>query len=304
MFRLLCSLVWLSSLSEGFAPTRAFVRNTALQVDQGVDLSLLGNFESDAEFLKRSVKKWLDDEFIEQPVHGTIGNLCADIYKRGRSENVTDLGEMLLLVGSSLEGSDLGDAFVNCWDIANRVSDLLMVRLNRELCSCAGDLTEFYAPSLAQAVEELQTSEFQRYRWLQLLLEGELPLERAQSVLTVCLGFLDEGGGLLRQDQSRAPLGWENLNVPPDFADLRDTSLDARLEADQPEDPGGVDIALEMLVGLEFFKSLKKAAETDAAVRRRVGIVKWLYVTSFINDFPYVSGRFIPAHLAYRLDEY
>jgi hypothetical protein len=63
MLRLLCSLVWLSSHSEGFAPTRAFVRNTALQVDQGVDLSLLGNFESDAEFLKRSVKKWLDDEF-------------------------------------------------------------------------------------------------------------------------------------------------------------------------------------------------------------------------------------------------
>jgi len=37
MLRLLCSLVWLSSHSEGFAPTRAFVRNTALQVDQGGD---------------------------------------------------------------------------------------------------------------------------------------------------------------------------------------------------------------------------------------------------------------------------
>jgi TLD len=38
MLRLLCSLVWLSSLSQGFAPRPTFVRRgTALQVDQGDD---------------------------------------------------------------------------------------------------------------------------------------------------------------------------------------------------------------------------------------------------------------------------
>lgn len=35
------------------------------------------------------------------------------------------------------------DAFVNAWDVANKVSDLLMVRMNQEVAPCAGDMSTF-----------------------------------------------------------------------------------------------------------------------------------------------------------------
>ena len=47
-----------------------------------------------------------------------------------------------------------GDAFVGAWDVANKVSDLLMVRLDRELCSCAGDLSKYKEISTKQVVME------------------------------------------------------------------------------------------------------------------------------------------------------
>eukprot|EP01036_Dinobryon_divergens_P024218 gene24218-32648_t len=56
---------------------------------------------------------------------------------------VVDLGEMLMDVGTALERFDMEDAFVNAWDVANKVSDLLMVRMNQEVAPCAGDMSAF-----------------------------------------------------------------------------------------------------------------------------------------------------------------
>ena len=52
-----------------------------------------------------------------------------------------------------------GDAFVGAWDVANKVSDLLMVRLDRELCSCAGDLSKYKEISTKQVVMESSSSQ-------------------------------------------------------------------------------------------------------------------------------------------------
>ena len=46
-------------------------------------------------------------------------------------------------VGTGLESVNMGDSFVNAWDVANKVSDLLMVKMDRELCDCAGDMNKY-----------------------------------------------------------------------------------------------------------------------------------------------------------------
>ena len=47
-----------------------------------------------------------------------------------------------------------GDAFVGAWDVANIVSDLLMVRLDRELCSCAGNLDKYNEKAISEKKEK------------------------------------------------------------------------------------------------------------------------------------------------------
>ena len=321
-------------------------------MEQGVTLASLTNHAEDAIFLQSSVRRWLDQEYIVQPVHEEIGNRCAAIYSESRRAGVSDLGEMLVTIGTQLEGLDFKNAFVGAWDCANKCADLLMTRMELELCECAGDLSWAMEPRrLAETAKEL-SSEFERYRFLQRFLEGEVPLSAVAPVMALSLGFRDGPATPAKtsqvQVQALAPLGWEGLASPPDFSDLGDSALDARLSEDLPEDSGGVDVALEALVGLEYYKALKRVAGLttgegegegagagagagmEAAVggvvgaglggflpvgrdaqtppasaardtARRILLAQWLYAYSFIPDFPH-SQRFVPAHLAYRLE--
>ena len=106
-------------------------------VEDGVSLRLLTDHASDGAFLHAAIRKWLDDEYIRQGVHDKIGARCEAIYLSSRDAGMVDLGDMLVAMGTQLEQLDFEDAFVNSWDVANKVSDLLMVRMERELCACA-----------------------------------------------------------------------------------------------------------------------------------------------------------------------
>ena len=277
-------------------------------IENGVNLSGLTNYESDSEFISSSINSWLDEEYVVQSIHSKIGILCGKIYLSGRKRGIIDLGEMLMEVGIQLEKTNFEDAFVNCWDVANKVSDLLMVRMNRELCECAGDMAKFSNSTVTvttlRASMERLSSEFERYRLLQQLLEGEVSLKTLQPVLAICLGFRDEldaqsGTISMKQVQALAPLCWENFISAPDLANLLDKSLDERLADDLPEESGGVDIALETLVGLEYYKLIKKSADED--MQRRILVTKWLYAMNFFNEFPH-KRRFTPKHLEFRLE--
>lgn len=314
MLMKLLSLLFVACLSGvvgfrlGFQ--RAGLILSASTMENGVSLSKLIDHESEADFLRWSVQEWLDKEFIVQPVHERIGSRCGEIYLSYRNLGVNDLGEMLIAVGTQLEGTDFGPAFVNPWDVANKVSDLLMVRMQRELCECSGDLSWALAYTEGQGAAKplsetaiFLSSEFQRYRFLQSFLEGDVPLRSIVPIMALSLGFRDGPVGTPpTQDPALSPLCWERLLRPPDFANLGDDTLDARLADDLPEDSGGVDIALESLIGLESYKIMKKQAETQRDAARRIVLAKWLYAFNFFSDFPHTE-RFVPAHLEYRLEE-
>eukprot|EP00596_Hydrurales_sp_CCMP1899_P009014 CAMPEP_0119042694 /NCGR_PEP_ID=MMETSP1177-20130426/16090_1 /TAXON_ID=2985 /ORGANISM="Ochromonas sp, Strain CCMP1899" /LENGTH=363 /DNA_ID=CAMNT_0007009663 /DNA_START=185 /DNA_END=1276 /DNA_ORIENTATION=+ len=124
-------------------------------MEDGVTLNSLLNTEQDGNFLKESIQVWLDEEYIPQSCHEDLGNKVKKVYVTNRSKGISDLGEMMMDVGTSLESYDMGDAFVGPWDVANKVSDFLMVRLEREICACAGDLSKFVESN--EIIEEAVT---------------------------------------------------------------------------------------------------------------------------------------------------
>lgn len=271
-----------------------------------IDLARLPDLQGDAAYLRAAVKKWLDDEYIVQPVHDKIGQQCGDIYVVTRQRGVTDLGECLLDVGTALERVPFENAFVNAWDVANKVADLLMSRMDSPPSPASSTAAPalLTAAALANAIEELPT-EFSRYTLLQRLLDREVPLEAVVPIAAVCLGFraVPQGPGLpetLQQLPEVAAFGWEGLTSLPDFSNLADEALASRIALDLPEDSGGVDVVVEAITGIEMYAQMQRSSDPDT--RRRVLVTKWLYTQNFFSDFPRTKN-FVPKHLVYRLDE-
>lgn len=174
------------------------------KAENGVTIRSLVDHQLDGRYLKESVIKWLDEEWIAQEVHKKLGEEVERIYVSNREKGVSDLGEIVMNTGTAFESFDLGDAYVNSWDIANKVSDFLMVRLDREVC-CSGDLSAFkelsdsmegidangdtiikmitpkkaHFPPILVDTKELQTasrvleSEFARYKLMKDFLDGK-----------------------------------------------------------------------------------------------------------------------------------
>jgi hypothetical protein len=158
----------LSPLPQSLPPLCARSPAAANGVEDGVSLATLTDPDRDGSFLNAAVVQWLDREYIVQDVHRVIGAAVEASYTRSRRDGATDLGEVMMNVGTALEGVNMREAFVNAWDVANKVhmvlgrggghgltldvdalsllcvqgqvSDLLMVRLDRELCACSGDV--------------------------------------------------------------------------------------------------------------------------------------------------------------------
>jgi len=300
------------------------------QVENGVDLTFLQNVDEDSNFLGSSICSWLDNEYIKQSIHADIGKKVSEIYYEERSQGTTDLGQMLMRVGTVLESFDMGDAFVNAWDVANKVSDLLMVRMDRELCSCAGDMSAYSNtqpkdlddklnlmnnPStgdlLTNAIPPIQLSSavlqreavdlrptFERYLFLREFLEGDVYWDRMHIAIALVLGFRTHNNeDRVVHNASLAPHGWESLVSVPSFSDGTDDLVTSRLTEDLPEDVGAMDIMMESVAGIEGYKMLKKEAITDQDVERRLLVTQWMYVNGFlIDDFPSTIS-FIPGHV-------
>lgn len=57
------------------------------EMADGVSIKTLVDHEEDAAFIAQNIQQWLDDEWIPQECHKTIGDKCAEIYievRRGR----------------------------------------------------------------------------------------------------------------------------------------------------------------------------------------------------------------------------
>jgi hypothetical protein len=207
--------------------TRGSITTSLRAAEDGVPLTSI-DFEKEGKYLSASIKQYLDDEFIKQDIHSIIGDAVGAVYIAERRKGVSDLGDMLLRMGGALESLDMKEAFVGPWDVANKVADLLMFRMGRELCSCTEDLSKFTeddssstgnkpkgaifivfdggstktpdfcrrsavvsAEYMKSNLENL-SNEFQRYIFLRDFAEGDRSWSEVHPVIAACLGFRAE----------------------------------------------------------------------------------------------------------------
>jgi len=157
--------------------------------EDGVSLSGLVGLDEDAAFFSSAIKELLDTEWIPQIDHEKIGKEVGEIYKRARGDGVNDLNGLLLELGKGLSLFDMGDAFVGPWDVANAVSDLVLVRLGREGCeSCTSTplAPHFTDEAVKDMSESVLGSNFNRYCFLQRVLNDE----ESWATLSVAVGLV------------------------------------------------------------------------------------------------------------------
>eukprot|EP00472_Partenskyella_glossopodia_P010032 CAMPEP_0197536518 /NCGR_PEP_ID=MMETSP1318-20131121/54078_1 /TAXON_ID=552666 /ORGANISM="Partenskyella glossopodia, Strain RCC365" /LENGTH=120 /DNA_ID=CAMNT_0043094429 /DNA_START=176 /DNA_END=538 /DNA_ORIENTATION=- len=100
--------------------------------DEELSLSTLGDVASDGKFLGNTIRDTLNKEWIVQDIHTIIGNEVEKLYIQFRGDGINDVTLMVLEIGGVLSDKkkfDMEDAFVNGWDVANMVGDLLLARI-------------------------------------------------------------------------------------------------------------------------------------------------------------------------------
>lgn len=101
-------------------------------VEDGITLPKPSSAESlvqESEWLAQAITEWLDGEWRQGgagAIHAEIGRRAGQIYARQRMEGENDLSSMLVAMGSELEGMDFTKAFVGPWNVANKMSELLL----------------------------------------------------------------------------------------------------------------------------------------------------------------------------------
>lgn len=300
-------------------------------VEDGVNLLCLNDIQSDSIWLANSIEKWLNEEFIPLKIHNDISNIIKLVYIDARSKhNINDLGELLMEIGTKLETIDISDTFVNAWDIANKASDLLMIRMNRELCSCAGDLSNFTTDneimvtvkSSSTSINTIQlpiinenidikrlnkisnklSAEFNRLTFIREFLEDEIDIDDMNIVIAIVLGFRLNNDNKLVQNNDYAPIGWTDMNAIPDLFN-NSSLIDTRLINDMPDETEATDIVIESIIGAEMLKIMN--TQNDI-IKRKILITKWLYVHGFLTftDFPIKRKiDYFPEHLTQNDDE-
>jgi hypothetical protein len=87
---------------------------------------------------------WLDEEWAPLEVHGRLGEAAGEAYVTCRldeTQAVEDYGDLVLQLASTLDTfPDYKDTFVNNFDVANKVVEILMLRQGVDVCCTDADM--------------------------------------------------------------------------------------------------------------------------------------------------------------------
>ncbi|KAI4319434.1 hypothetical protein MLD38_033031 [Melastoma candidum] len=86
----------------------------------------------EAEWLRVSLHKWLDDEYCPEETNVVISEVAAKAYYQSLLEKQYDLGEILLRMARDLETISYRESFHGAFSSANAAVNLIMQRIDEE----------------------------------------------------------------------------------------------------------------------------------------------------------------------------
>jgi hypothetical protein len=90
----------------------------------------------EGEWLRSSLKLWLDREFIPESINATIATRAAQIYTRQRMEGENDLGCLVIAIVTEMQAFNFQESFFGEFTVANAVSDLILDSLEIDNRCC------------------------------------------------------------------------------------------------------------------------------------------------------------------------
>ena len=92
------------------------------------------NPEQEEVWLKESLHKWLDEEFLPEIVNLKIAQRASKIFVRQRIEGENDLGSLVIAIVAEMRAFDFSRSFYSEFAVANAVSDLILDSLGIDRC--------------------------------------------------------------------------------------------------------------------------------------------------------------------------
>jgi len=90
--------------------------------------------QQEGEWLQQTLHRWLDAEFLPEPINRQIARRAAMVFVRQRLEGENDLGSLVIAIVTEMQAFDFSQSFYSEFAIANAVSDLLLQSLGINTC--------------------------------------------------------------------------------------------------------------------------------------------------------------------------
>lgn len=119
--------------------TRLRVASDEAYESTAIRLEPIGDVEEERRFVAGVVKFWLNEEWAVLDCHEAIGEAAAEIYVQQRMNGEDDLGSIVLTLGGELLSTDFSESFIGPFEVANKLSEIFMLRMGLEVCCISDD---------------------------------------------------------------------------------------------------------------------------------------------------------------------
>lgn len=122
------------SQSEFNHPTASGSKKNDPEPINSIELPPPEDAVKEGEWLKTSLHKWLDEEFLPEIVNEHIAARASQVFVRQRLEGENNLNALVLAILTEMQGYDFSKSFYSEFSVANAVGDLLLDSLGIERC--------------------------------------------------------------------------------------------------------------------------------------------------------------------------
>lgn len=94
--------------------------------------------QRDQEWISSMIATWLDEEWTPLEVHTELGKAAGAAYVTCRQQGDDDMSSLVLGLSNELLAFNYRETFVNAFEVANKVVEMLMMRSGIAVC-CTSD---------------------------------------------------------------------------------------------------------------------------------------------------------------------